>query len=400
MGATTHLRLMRWIICIGCAALAVGASAQTATQSVERTLGNDFFAAGNNLLISKPVAGDLMAFGGSVGVSAPVEGDLIAAGGSVRVEGPLNRSAYVAGGQVNLNNKISHNARLAGGQVNIAPSAEVGGNVSIAGGQVNISGKVQGYVQVGGGRVTLNGPVANDVVVSAGSVVLGPNARIGGKLRYASRAEIERDAAAQITGGLESLGVSGGWPVPAKMEHHVGRSGGWAWTIGLMIFAALFVAALPGFSNRVSTGFTHNPALTALVGFITLVCIPAAALLLVLTIIGIPLALVLFISLPALLLLGYLSTAIALGDWAVRRFKSGLPAATVTRAATAAGAVLLLAVLSLIPFLGNAVIFAALICGIGALAMQLPFVRQRTTPKNEANPADTNSASTGGTTAT
>jgi cytoskeletal protein CcmA (bactofilin family) len=357
--------------CLALAALPVFANHHEGPRRAEIRMGSDQFSAGSNVTVSTPVAGDLIAFGGSVDVSAPVNGDTITSGGNVLLNAPVGQSLFAAGGQLNINGNVARNARLAGGQINIGPNAEIGGNVSIGGGNVNIKGKIKGYLQAGAGSVLLNGPIIGDVVVTAGSLELGPNARIDGKLRYASREEIKRDAAAQVSGGIERMQPGGGWPVPAKMEHQVGRTGGWIWTAGLMVMAALLVAAMPGFYTGVSTALQEKTAMSLLIGFITLVCLPVAAIILFVTIIGIPLGLLALMLYPVLLLLGYVSTAIGLGDFALRRWRSTASTSLAWRVGAAVVAVLLLALLARIPWVGGFVVFAILISGLGALVMQL-----------------------------
>ncbi|UCG98518.1 MAG: polymer-forming cytoskeletal protein, partial [Burkholderiales bacterium] len=56
-----------------------------------------------------------------------------------------------------------------------------------------------------------------------------------------------------------------------------------------------------------------------LVGFIALVCVPAAALVFLLTIVGLPLALATAALYFVLLLAGYVSAGIGLGDYALAR---------------------------------------------------------------------------------
>src|SRR5213075_3059679 len=121
----------------------------------------------------------------------------------VRIGGSVGDSLYCGGGQVLLDGTVGSNARIGGGNVEIGPKAVVSGNVSIAGGKVRIDGTVKGYVQVAGGRAFIDGTVGGDVVARSGMVELGPNARIAGKLRYASGKELTRDPAAQVAGGVE-----------------------------------------------------------------------------------------------------------------------------------------------------------------------------------------------------
>lgn len=106
------------------------------------------------------------------------------------------------------------------------------------------------------------------------------------------------------------------------------------------------------------------------IGFIVLACAPLAALLLVLTIVGIPLALVVVLTTLALLPLGYVTSAIGLGDWALGRWRSAHQDDRWWRIGAACAGVLVLALLGAIPFVGWIVGLVALLAGLGALAQQ------------------------------
>jgi len=352
--------------------LVSGAAAQEMKKPiVERDLGNDHFAAGCPVRVDRPVKGDVFLAGCSIDVEAAVDGDAIVAGGNVRIGAPVAQTLYAAGGQLTVNANVGRNARIAGGQVEIGPKAQVGGNVTVGGGEVRINGAVKGYVRAAGGKVLINGPVDGDVVATSGAVELGPNARINGQLRYASREEITRDASAQVQGGVERMQLEGGWPVPERAERSVGRRGGWAWSIGLMVLAGLLAAALPAFYARVSETLRTRAGMSLLFGFIAMVCIPAAALILLFTIIGVPLALATVALYLALLLVGYVSTGIGIGDWALTRFSPARVSQRTWRIVAAVLGMLAISLLGRLPYLGGFVVLVALLIGLGALVLQV-----------------------------
>lgn len=339
-------------------------------QVAERDVGGDHFAAGCPVRISANVAGDAFLAGCSVDIDAPVGGDAFVAGGSVRIDDAVGETLFAAGGQLRVNGTVGRNARIAGGQVELGPKSSIGGNVTVAGGDVRLNGTVKGVVRAAGGSVRIDGPVDGDVVATSGNVVLGPNARIAGQLRYASRAEITRDPAAQVQGGVERMQFDGRQQGPGAAERSTAQRGGWAWTAGLMLVAAVLVAALPDFYRRVADTLRTRPAMSLLLGFIALVCIPIAALILLFTIIGAPLALAAVALYLALLLVGYVSTGIGVGEWALRSFAQARTAQRVWRIGAAVLGVLVVSMLGRLPYVGTVVVFLALLIGLGALVLQ------------------------------
>ncbi len=346
--------------------------------AAQREFGGDRFVAAGAPTVSEPVKGDLFIAGGSIDVDAPVDGDVVVAGGRARLGDEVTQSVYAAGGQITLNGKIGRNVRAAGGRIEVGRQAQIGGNLTMVGGQLRLRGGVAGYVQVGAGSVLIDAPVTGDVSVTAGRVELGPRARIGGKLRVRSRDELKQAPEAQVLGGIERQAF------PPRRERagerlgphgeRIASAGGWIWTVGLMLVGVVLVAMLPRFFGGVAQALREQPAWAAGIGFIVLICTPVAALVLLMTIVGAPLALLLVPLYLALLLIGYVSAGIALGDWALARW-SAEPGTAVApkgkRALAVALAVLAVALAARLPWVGGWIAFAALLLGLGALAMHL-----------------------------
>jgi cytoskeletal protein CcmA (bactofilin family) len=292
-------------------------------ETAEHVLGSDQFIAGGTVWVAKPVAGDLMAAGGNVDIEAAIKGDAILTGGNVRLNAAVEQGVYAAGGRVLVNATVQRNARLAGGTVEIGPQARIAGNVSIGGGEVRVIGAIGGYLQAGGGSVYLDGPVDGNVEVGSGTLELGPNARINGRLRYASHDELRRNPTAQINGGIERFKPRADWPMPSDVQERLGRGVGWVWSAGLLMFAAILATALPGAYARVGETVRRRWPLSLLIGFIALVCIPVAAMLIMFTVIGVPLALATVAAYLALLVVGYVSAGIVAGVAEPRDFGDG-----------------------------------------------------------------------------
>jgi cytoskeletal protein CcmA (bactofilin family) len=370
---------MRDSIVLGCLLLltVACAGADEAQPAAARRVGSDTLVFGGSVRIDQPVPGDLIAAGGNVDVDAPVAGDAMLAGGNLRVTANVEHSIYAGGGRLTLDAPIGRNLRVGGGQVEVGPMATVAGNITVGGGQVSLRGAVKGSVTATGGRVLIDGPVDGDVVSNAGRLTLGPNARLAGALRYRSGDELVRDPAAQVAGAIEQLPLPGrgdasgarrdaGW---RERAHRAGPS--WWWTLGLMAIAAVLVAVLPVTSLRVADALRARWTWSLLWGFVALVCIPIAALILVITIVGIPLALLTVLLYLALLLLGYVGSAVALGQWALARFKADAVGRIGWRIASAMAAVLALALLGRVPFVGGLVALLAVLAGIGGVVLLL-----------------------------
>lgn len=159
-----------------------GAFGEVDTETNRDTAGN-VVTAGNTVSLNHDVERDVMAFGNQVQVGDNViGGDAVAAGQRVNVE-----KAQVAG-----------NVRAAGSEVNVS-DVQAGGNITVAGASVSIekgteaaavyaaastvsySGSAH-YVALTGSSVYFNGKVDGDAVIDADSVTLGEDAQITGAL--------------------------------------------------------------------------------------------------------------------------------------------------------------------------------------------------------------------------
>ena len=354
-----------------------------AADSAEAQVDNDRFVAGGLVRQTKPVEGDLFGIGGNVDVVAGVQGDAVLVGGDVRVRDSVAQGLFAAGGNVRLEATVGRNARIAGGNVEIASTANIAGNLSVAGGTVEIRGPVGGNVRAAAGDVLIDGPVAGDVRIAAGSLELGPNARIGGKLVHHGPEKIRRDPAAQVAGGIERGPARG---LKGEERHGVGpRIGGWLWSLGLIALAGFIAGVFPAGSRSMGDGLRNDPGIGLLLGFIALVCVPIAAVVLMVTIIGIPLALAVLLLYFLMLIVGYAAVGVMVGDAALARLRSQDSARVGWRVGAAMAAMLALALLSRIPVVGGLVIFVVLLAGLGAIVLA---VRARTSlPPTQGQPA-------------
>src|SRR5690349_1702407 len=135
-----------------------------------------------------------------------------------------------------------------------------------------------------------------------------------------------------------------------------------------MLLAGILAATLPGPSNRMANELREHPGSTLLSGFLAFTAIPIAGVLLMLTIVGIPIALLALMAYGVLLLLGYVWVAVVAGGMLLNRVKPEVAAVAAWRAGFAVLAMLAIALAARVPYLGGWVHFAALLLGIGMIA--------------------------------
>ncbi|TFW05396.1 hypothetical protein E4K72_11445, partial [Oxalobacteraceae bacterium OM1] len=272
--------------------------------------GNDYYA-GGELRIDEPVQGDLFAAGGHVTLQRDVGADAAVVGGTVNVRSPVGQDLRVAGGDVTIADAIEGELAAAGGSITLADSADVAGSALLAGGEVIVNGRIGKGARIYAGEITINGLIEGDVRLYAPDIRFGPNARIDGNLFYASEAPLPQEQLQQVSGRVVRERAPGRW----NREHrHTLVS--WfhpIFFLGMLALGFVLYLLFPNAIDGVSRTVSNTPGRSMLVGIALLFCLPPLAILLMVTVIGLPLAFVVLLAYPLLLLLGYLGAAFALG---------------------------------------------------------------------------------------
>lgn len=344
--------------------------------TISRQFGSDYFGAGGALNLTDAVAGDAVLAGGRVTTAGEVQGDLIAAGGEVSIGGGIGDDLYAAGGEVTVDAIVAGNARVAGGDVTLGPATTVAGGLSLTGGRIRFEGTAHEYLQASGGSVGIDGTVLGNAEVRAEEVILGPATRIDGKLVVHSSREPALPDGARVAGGIEFHQTDASHYLDDARSERDLRTvahgvGSFLWMLGVFVAGTLFMLAFPGYSSRAAALIGRQPLRSLGLGFVILVCLPVLFVLLLITIIGIPLALILALLYTLLLFLGWVTVAIFLGQKLLELVNRAVPPPTMAwKMGALLAAVLVLWLLGQVPFVGGWIRFAALLLGIGALAWQ------------------------------
>jgi cytoskeletal protein CcmA (bactofilin family) len=342
--------------------------------AVSRQFGADHFAVGGMLNLTDPVQGDAFLVGGQVSIASEIQGDLVVAGGELSIGGAVGDDLYAAGGDVALDAIVSGNARLAGGDVTVGPATVVAGALSLTGGKIRFEGNTHGYLQAAGASVRIDGAVHGDAEVKADELVIGPEARIRGRLIVTGPREPEVAEGAVIEGGIEFQERGSAVDSPDEAQPPVAdstsRLGSFLWFVGVFLAAALFLAAFPRFARNAASVVGRRPLQSLGLGLAIVAAVPLVAVVLLITIVGIPLALLLVPAYFLLLFLGWATAALFVGQ---RGLEALRPGRIDSRGAQLVALFLALVALWLvrqIPLVGGLIAFIALVLGIGALTWQ------------------------------
>lgn len=366
--------------------------------------GRNSYIAGGNVRPAMPVNGDLYAAGGRVTLEHPVQGDATLAGGAVTVRAPIGEDLRAVGGDINLESTVGGELYASGGNITLSNTAVVADAVTLYAGNVSIEGKVNGPLKVYAQKIVLNGEVARDVELNAEQIELGPRAKLGAALRYSSNAQFKTAEGVAIGGTVTRDGAMNGRPD----SHHdrewhgqmMGSGSGWAGAIAstaasfvaLLAAAALFLIVFTGFSRRASGRMLAAPWPALGAGVVVLLGTPMLAMLLLITLIGIPLGIVLMMLFPLMLLMGWIVGVFSIAQRVQRAIQKDAPSeSSAAMIGFFALTLLLVLLLGSLPIIGFLILVAILLLGTGACALEL--YRQVRSGRSQPEPGASGSGS-------
>jgi cytoskeletal protein CcmA (bactofilin family) len=330
------------------------------------TLDDDLFATGQTVTVAGRVTGDVFATAQTVVVTGTVDGDLIAAAQQVVVDGTVNGDVRAAGAVVTVNGHVGHSVSGLAQQVNVSSTGRVDGTLLAAGETVSAFGLIGRGATVGGGTVQLGGPIGADVTAWAERLAVGPNTRIGGNLDYYSEQQVQVPSGA-VAGQVQFRPIE-----REERQRPVFNGlfdfGGLVWLIGSAILGGLLVMLAPRASARAVELGRQQPLLTFALGLLVLCAAPLAAILIGVTLVGLPLAFVVAALYFLGLVVAWPALGLAVGTEVARRVRRGssLP----VLGALALGLILLHLVTHM-PVLGGLVGFLGLTFGLGLIVQSV-----------------------------
>ncbi len=350
-------------------------SGTVATVAKDETVDASAYLAGSTVTMAGTVHGDLFCAGQNVDITGTVEGDVFCAGQTLHVSGTVLGSVHVAGQTVTLSGPVGHSLTAFGQSVTVESDAVVNLDATIFGSALQLDGKVTRDAVLGGQDVTLMAAIGRNVTATSEHLTLASGDKIGGNLEYTSRNQVQVDNGAAIAGSTTRH-------EPA-MHQRADRS--WAAGLGVLYWfgAALFFGLiLLGLAPRTFVNIQRlqlwQSGWSLLAGLITLVMVPIIAVLLMVTVIGVPVGFALLLLWLVALFASYVYSAYTIGAWVAEQAKWKLLWA---RALALLLGTVILALLMLIPVAGGLFGLLALVWGMGGITLAFgAYIREGNRP--------------------
>ena len=338
-----------------------GAASIPSTETVDDTVLAAPDQKAQSIDVAGTVKGDLIVVGDVVVISGNIEGNVIVAARRVEISGTVGGSLLGIAHTVIISGRVGRNAIAAGDSMNVSKSGEIGGNTIIAAREAVIDGKTQRDLLSASAIMDLRGEVGRNARLAVGQATVAGSSRVGGNLTArVGKEENVRVAQGAVIVGQKNIHVN----VPRQKQSPYLTVSFYIWQsvrvlglfiTGLIVFKlvpSLMPASLASGSDWLKAGG---------VGFMTLVAVPIAAVILAVTFIGFPIALIAFV----LYLIACYLAKIVVAEFVGRSVMKNSGAVPLLVG-------LLLVVLAInLPWIGTLINFLLILLGLGAIALSV-----------------------------
>lgn len=326
------------------------------------------FAGGNNIDVSGIIDGDLFVAGQNITISGKVNGSVFTAGQSVNVTGEVANNVFAAGQTINLKSLTKGSGFLTGQKITLEKDSNVERDLFIAGSQIFKLGDVGGSFYGGGDNVSLSGVVGKNVKIEATDVYL-ESATINGDFKYSSANK------ATISTDSKIAGVTDWDQVKPQQKQQVSKPA--VFSVAVLISTLISMAGAllvwfviklirPRFWESLADKIISNPFKSLGFGALALIVTPTLVILLLITVIGIPLALILAGLYGIALYISKIIAAVYIGTLLHNKFNLTNKYKGVL--SFLAGLVIL-SILGIIPYLSILVYMYIVFIGFGSLVL-------------------------------
>jgi cytoskeletal protein CcmA (bactofilin family) len=273
--------------------------------------------------IEGTIKGDLIVATRIVNIKGAVEGDVIVTAGDIKITGPVGGDVRAAGGTIIIESTIGGNVTVVTGKLILGDSAEVGHSVSAIAGLYEGNGAIVKNLSILTGDASINGPIGRNVkahVDKDGRLTLLSNARVGGDIYYSSVNQIDSVPGSEVAGIISKIGIPDSpldnKDLPVKELFLFFK---FISLLSALIFGFLLINIFPKAAKDVSERMLKEPVNLILFGFSYFFLIPLVLIVLMITLIGIPIAMVSFALYVIALYLAKIFAGIAIGLVVIRK---------------------------------------------------------------------------------
>lgn len=322
---------------------------------------DDVYLFGDVVTINGLVKGDAIVFCREAIIDGTIEGSLLVFAETIRIDGEILGTARGGANSIFFSGTTSRDLMMAANTLSV--SGKVGQDLFGAGNSITVTGSIGRDVLASMNRLVIDAPVGGNINAYTSDLVFGPRAIVNGAITYTSSNEASIDDDAVISGQVKRLD-----PPAEQAFSSPGRS---IWSfirpiLSLLALALLMILLFPGLTKGTAGMIGEKTGQSAGYGALIVFGAPLAALVLLITIIGIPIGLLSMVLYLALLYIARVFAGYYLASVFFKGIKKELHPVWV-----ALSGVFVLALLIQIPYLGWLINLAAVVFASGAFLLYL-----------------------------
>jgi cytoskeletal protein CcmA (bactofilin family) len=331
-------------------------------------INDDLYVAASLLVINGTVNGDILWAGQTINVNGTVNGSITAIGMNINIDGDVSKSVRAAGSSVNVRGRIGGDLMVAGSTVDLTNKATIGRDLAFAASKITVDSMIDRSIKGNGGDATLSDSVGSDVDITVNNLTIASSAQIRGDLIYTSKNAATIQSGALIAGTtthkLAQSHITPSWP----------PLGAWGSVIAFfmaLLTGIVLIAIAPKRAKLVAAAIKNKPLPTLGWGALIFIVTPIAAVIVCITIIGIPVGLAGLVLYGIALYVSQVVVGLFIGSLILGR-SNKIENRGILIGAFAIG-LIILTLVNLIPYLGAPLFLATAIFGLGAM-----FVSEKT----------------------
>lgn len=371
------MKNIRWLLCIlSLVMLVTPAYALTsrigeyAAVGPDDVIDDDIVLIAQNVKVEGKVAGDVFAFGETVTITGDIGGSLFTGAANISIDAKSIEAIWAAGRSIEVKGIVTRNVVLAGGSVCVCDEARIGKDLGAYAGKFTAGGDVAGTIRGSVGKFVMTGK-GGRVKIKAGDIKVKSSAQIAGDLILTSESEPVIEEGATILGETTF----------EKPEEKEGREFLFAIApmiaffvtflkivlfIAKVIVGVLLIALFSQCVRRIMDTLISKPWKSLGVGFLGLIVIPIASLIMFVILIGYPLGVVGIYTYSVLLYTASIFVGLVVGEKILQLFKKE---GVISLYLSFIVGYVVLRILGLIPVLGFVIRIFVLLFGAGALLL-------------------------------
>lgn len=334
-------------------------------QKIEETM----FIAGESITFDSDIIGDLYCAGQSIVITGNVKGDIICAGQSIKITGLVDGNVRIIAQQAEITGTINRNLNFLGQILTLDNQSSVKGDVLFGVQSISLLGAAGRDLAGAGDTVTISGSLLRNATVNVSSLNITDNATIKGDLDYyTEQSSTSSISANSVIGQIRRHDyVTEDAPIATERVDTFSPVGlffkALLGALSFFIIASALIFFDKSRTEKIINLVQERPAVNALIGLAAFATFPIAFMILMITFIGMPLALVLLLVYTVSLITASVYTSIVIG-WNILRLLNRMHPSPFLSALVGT---LALGIVASIPVVGWLAALVAFFIGLGAL---------------------------------